>query len=283
MAGPCVLAFMIACIVALEDNHICVSPMVTTDRLFRHIEQLANAPKWGRILDAGTGDHSLNWLKTLPSDAIVAVTGDAVRAKGMQEKFPEKHIEIVAGNWNDPTFLQDQMFDVIIADYLVGAIEGHAPYYQDQIFPRLLPHLAPGGKIYVAGLQPITMSLPQGHNLSEQDKLVLEMARTRDACILLAGHRTYREFPLDWIQRQLEIAGFKVQSHETFPNIYSTTTIKRQIQVGRIKLPLFHDTALAATMGKYLDKLDKQAEEATSKGPFEFGFDYVVSAVKPFE
>ncbi|KDO32581.1 hypothetical protein SPRG_03055 [Saprolegnia parasitica CBS 223.65] len=258
--------------------------MVTTDRLFRHIElHAAKAGAWGRVLDAGTGDHSLNWLKTLPIDGIVAVTGDTTRAVGLREKFPQPHIEVLAGNWNDPTFLKDQVFDVIVADYLVGAIEGHAPYYQDEIFPRLLPLLAPGGRLYVAGLQPITMSVPSGRVLSTQDKLVLEMARTRDACILLAGHRTYREFPLDWILRQLERSGLSVESKAQFANVYTTATIKRQVQVGRTKLPLVQDAMLAKSMGKYLDKLDKQADDATRDGSFEFGFDYVVAASKPFE
>ncbi|OQR98227.1 hypothetical protein ACHHYP_08999 [Achlya hypogyna] len=259
-----------------DDVKTCTTTMVTTDRLFRYMEiAVEKTTSWGRVLDAGTGDHSLNWLKTLPMDALVAVTGDAVRAVGLREKFPEPHIEVLAGNWNDPRFLEGQQFDVIVADYLVGAIEGHAPYYQDEIFPRLLPLLAPGGRLLVAGLQPITMSVPTGQALTAQDKLILEMARTRDACILLAGHRTYREFPLDWILRQMERSGLHIDSHSQFANVY------KSVQVGRNKLALVQDAVVAKALGKYLDKLDKQADEATRDGPFEFGFDYVVTATKP--
>jgi 2-polyprenyl-6-methoxyphenol hydroxylase-like FAD-dependent oxidoreductase len=39
-----------------------------------------------------------------------------------------------------------------IADYLVGAIDGFSPYFQDRAFPRLARHLAPGGRMYVIGL-----------------------------------------------------------------------------------------------------------------------------------
>ncbi|RHY33570.1 hypothetical protein DYB32_001548 [Aphanomyces invadans] len=262
--------------------------MATTDRLFRSIElkeQERHAPNcatsWGRVLDAGTGDHSLNWLKSLPIDSIVAVTGDIARSVSLRKTFPEKHIEILAGNWNNPSFLEGQVFDVVIADYLVGAIEGHAPYYQDQIFHRLFPHVADGGRLYIVGLQPIMMSLDPSKTKSNQEKLVLEMQRVRDACILLAGHRPYREFPLDWILRQAVQAGFYVESHTTFANKYSASMIKRQIAVGRNKLSLFLDQSVAKSMESYLANLDKQAVDATKDGSFEFGYDYVVTALKP--
>ncbi|RHY90744.1 hypothetical protein DYB37_003514 [Aphanomyces astaci] len=262
--------------------------MTTTDRLFRSIEvkeEEHHAPNcissWGRVLDAGTGDHSLKWLKSLPTEAIVAVTGDTNRAVSLRKKFPEPHMNILAGNWNDPSFLEGQVFDVVIADYLVGAIEGHAPYYQDQIFHRLFRHVADGGRLYIVGLQPITMSLDPSKPKSAQEELVLEMQRVRDACILLAGHRTYREFPVDWILRQTAQAGFQVQSHTTFPNKYSASMIKRQVAVGRNKLPLILDQGVADSLEKYLATLDKQAEDVTNDGSFEFGYDYVVSAVKP--
>ena len=37
--------------------------------------------------------------------------------------------------------LAGETFDVVIADYLVGSIDGFAPYYQDQIYARLRPHV----------------------------------------------------------------------------------------------------------------------------------------------
>ncbi|KAH9116905.1 hypothetical protein LEN26_007640 [Aphanomyces euteiches] len=265
-----------------------IPSMVTSDRLFRSIEVKEEEhhassciSSWGRVLDAGTGDHSLNWLTSLPIDSLVAVTGDKPRSLSLRKSFPQPNVEILAGNWNDPTFLEGQEFDVVIADYLVGAIEGHAPYFQDEIFPRLFKHVASGGRLYVVGLQPITMSLDPAKRKTTQEKLVLEMQLVRDACILLAGHRPYREFPLDWILRHLSHAGFNVVSHASFPNRYTTSMIKRQIAVGRNKLPLFLDKNVANSMEAYLSELDRQAEAATTEGPFEFGFDYVVAATKP--
>jgi hypothetical protein len=53
------------------------------------------------------------------------------------------------------------------------------------------------------------------------------------------------------------------------------------LQVGRTKLPLFQDAALSEVMSNFLAILDKQADDEARDGGFEFGFDYVVSAVKP--
>lgn len=269
---------------------VCPAPtaMASTDELFHSIEvqeQEFHAPdcitSWGRVLDAGTGDQSLGWLKMLPIDSVVAVTGATCRAESLRKKFPEPHVEILVGNWNNQSFLEGQVFDVVIADYLVGAIEGYAPYYQDQILERLFCHVADGGRLYIVGLEPINMSLDPTKPQSTQEKLVLEMQRVRDACILLAGHRPYREFPLDWILRQAAQAGFQVKSHATFPIEYTASMIKRQVAVGRKKLPRFLDQGVATSMAMYLAALDKQAKQATKDGPFKFGYDYVVTAVKP--
>lgn len=46
---------------------------------------------------------------------------------GFSVKAPD---EIVVGNWRDEQFLEGRVFDTVLADYLVGAIDGFAPYYQ---------------------------------------------------------------------------------------------------------------------------------------------------------
>ena len=55
----------------------------------------------------------------------------------------------------DEDLLEGKKYDTILADYLVGAIDGFSPYFQDQIFERITSHLNPGGRLYVVGLQPI--------------------------------------------------------------------------------------------------------------------------------
>lgn len=46
--------------------------------------------------------------------------------------------EIIIGNWDNADFLSGRKFDTILADYLIGAIDGFSPYFQDLVFERLL-------------------------------------------------------------------------------------------------------------------------------------------------
>ena len=66
-----------------------------------------------------------------------------------------------------------------------------------------------------------------------------------------------------------------------YPIKYTFYTMQRQINVARSKLKLFPTRALADSMGRVLDDLEKEAEEAASKQPngrLTLGFDYVVVA-----
>ena len=66
--------------------------------------------------------------------------------------------------------------DVILADYLIGAIDGFSPFTQELTFQRLRRHLAPGGRLYVIGLQPLPDHAPAPADV------VCEVRRLRDAC-----------------------------------------------------------------------------------------------------
>merc|ERR1712185_741435 len=81
----------------------------------------------------------------------------------------------------------------------------------------------------------------------------VQVRRLRDACILLAGHRCYREFPIDWCRRHLAQTDLEVVKTESFPILYSEASIGRQIDVAARKLPLFEDRALAASMRAHID------------------------------
>lgn len=48
----------------------------------------------------------------------------------------------------------------ILANYPVSAIDSFLPYFQDQVFHRLMPHISPWGRLYVVGLQPIPTATP---------------------------------------------------------------------------------------------------------------------------
>jgi hypothetical protein len=175
------------------------------------------------------------------------------------------------------------MYDTILADYLVGAMDGFSPYFQDMIFPRLNQHLKPGGRLYVTGLNPIPHDQITCGNNAAAD-IICKVTRVRDACILLAGHRCYREYPIEWIERHLEkVPGLKVVESHRFPIMYSHGAIVRQLNVARSKLSLFPSKELAKEMGEVIDDLERQSKEATVRSPngrIRFGFDYVVIAEK---
>ena len=129
--------------------------------------------------------------------------------------------------------------------------------------------------MYIIGLQPIPDSVPGDGNV------FCKITKVRDACILLANHRCYREYPLSWIERHVKRAGLKVIESRTYPIRYDHATMLRQINVGRSKLKLFPSQGMAKEMGKVLDDLEKESLSATKKqsdGRITLGFDYVVVA-----
>lgn len=177
--------------------------------------QRASGKKYGKVLDAGTGIYSLRWLASLlyrhsdPDDELhmtsfVAVTADENFRRDCQAKAEELGVnewgEIIRGNWDDDykngdgggsnektsLLCEGQMFDTILADYLVGAVDHFSPFFQDLLFKRLCSHLKQGGIIHLTGLNPIPEKVDGPGNI------FCKITKLRDACILLAGARPYR-------------------------------------------------------------------------------------------
>ena len=59
------------------------------DALFQQIETWYNKPS-GSVLDAGTGEHSLQWLLSNQTQSITAITGDPYHKKGLEFSRAEK-------------------------------------------------------------------------------------------------------------------------------------------------------------------------------------------------
>lgn len=243
------------------------------DALFAHVATLQGSRPWGRILDAGTGSHSLQWIAGLPSESWTAVTGEPGRAQSLSNELAARRRQgdrILAGNWTDPLLLHGERFDVVIADYLLGAVDGFAPYFQDRLFRRLRPHVA--GRLYVIGLEPYpdAPDTPAG-------RTVVEIARLVNACILLAGHRMYREYPLDWVLRSLEASGYRVEEARSFPIIRGPRFIEEQLAVCKRKLP-YMEPALARHLEGVIERLRSRAlAQCEVDRGLHFGEDYVVA------
>ena len=245
------------------------------DAIFAAIEAHEEPWGWGRTLDAGTGVHSLQWLLSTPAAPLSAVTASRsleqnVR-KGLQGELGDARL--VLGNWSQPEFLAGETFSVVIADYLLGALDAYQPYGQDLLFPRLRRVLEPGGRLYVVGLEPTPPEAkgPWG-------ELILQTERLRDAAIRLSGDRCYREYPQAWVERNLRAAGLSVEASQVFPIRYGARWVERQLEVGRGKFPRI-DSDVAQALGERADRLLAQAKAAAAAGGREvFGQDYLVVA-----
>lgn len=93
-----------------------------------------------RFLDAGTGVHSLQWIEKLKTTSWSAITADYNMKRqietdsGVQLRENDK---VLVGNWMDDNFCANLgKFDTILADYLIGAVDGFSPYAQDVILKR---------------------------------------------------------------------------------------------------------------------------------------------------
>jgi len=228
---------------------------------------------WGTVLDAGTGEHSLSWVTSLAScTGWTAVTGSEKRAISLRSHFADKmknNDEVIYGNWVDQNLLKGRVFDVVIADYLLGAIDGFAPYFQYKLFDRLKPLV--GKHFYLVGMEP----LPDATN-TPHEKLIVEIAKLRDACILLAGHRCYREYPLEWTLKHLTNSGFTIENVANFETVHTADFVEAQLDVAASKLTFIQDYALKQTMSAHIDRLRNKIH--SMRWSIRFGADYVITA-----
>lgn len=244
--------------------------------LFSYIEELQGDAPFGRVLDAGTGPRSIRWLSGLETESITAVAGDRLMERQVEKlaadwKRPQDGL--VVGNWADPDLLAGERFDTVIADYLLGAVEGSAPYFQADLFARLRPLTEK--RLYLTGVDPYVVDRPT----DEAGVLVWGIGRFRDACLLLLGKRPFREYPLDWVLAQLQRSGFEPTATRKFPASYSANFVNRQIDTCRAGLKRMPDRTLGAALTAQGESLRSNAlAHIQAHGALRHGFSYVVAA-----
>ena len=245
--------------------------------LYRHIEQAQGERPWGSLLDAGTGVNSIRWVTGLATARWTAVTGSEAEAQLTQDAIgaaqrPED--QIVVGNWADAQLLEGEVYDTVIADYLLGAIEGFAPYFQPYLFSRLRP--LTGSTLYVTGLEPyVPLTCPD----TTAGRLIWELGRFRDACVLMKGGMPYREYPASWVVDQVKRAGFKVRTFKHFHIGYKELFVNAQIDIALHGLDALSDRALAQALRARGDALRRDALDVIkTEGALRFCRNYVIVA-----
>ena len=245
--------------------------------LYRYIEELQGDRPWGAMLDAGTGANSIRWVAGLDTDRWTAVAGSAGEAQLARNAIEDRlrpHDRIETGNWTDDRLLKGEAYDTVLADYLLGAIEGFAPYFQPYLFQRLRPLTRKA--LYVTGLEPY---VPTTRPESRAGRLVWEIGRFRDACMLLKGGMPYREYPSHWVRDQIQRAGFAVRNLKHFTIGYKESFVTAQINIAMRGFEDFPDRALAHALKARGEALHADALEMIhTEGALRACRNYVIAA-----
>ena len=246
-------------------------------RLLRYIQELQGDRPWGSFLDAGTGVQSLRWVADLNTERWTAVSASpsftqTVRNSIHQVQRPEDNI--ILGNWIDPELLKGETFDTVMADYLLGAVEAFAPYYQPYLFRRLRPLTRK--TLYVKGLEPY---VPTMRPEAPDARILWEIGRFRDACVLHGNGMPYREYPSGWAMDNLHMTGFKVTAVKHFDIRYKTLFVNAQINVCAPILEKLADRSLAAALTARGEAIRAEAlAHIETEGALRAGRNYVIAA-----
>ncbi|PSN05772.1 hypothetical protein, partial [Siccibacter turicensis] len=116
---------------------------------------------------------------------------------------------------------------------------------------------------------------------TESGKIIWEIGRVRDACLLLAGARPYREFPLDWMLGRLGLAGFRILEARRFPIRYRARYVNVQLNMCLARIERFFSNGLGMAMRAYVEELRARALQLNERQDgLWHGNDYVI-AVEP--
>ena len=86
--------------------------------------------------------HSIKWIQRLQTTSWTAITADNnMSAQIMKDAEVSANIRsndsLIVGNWMDESFCSRLgTYDTILADYLIGAVDGFSPFEQDTIIKK---------------------------------------------------------------------------------------------------------------------------------------------------
>lgn len=247
--------------------------------LFRKIELLQGETPWGDFLDAGTGDRSLPWVASLPTRSWTAVTMQKSMADAASRavRSPARACDrLIIGNWADKQLLAGERFDTVLLDYVIGALDAFAPYHQEAFLQHMASRVR--GALYVTGLEPYVPVVAD----EEVGQFVGDLGRLRDACMLLARDRPYREYPAQWVAQRLRHAGLDVTHLGHFRIRNRQAFLASQLGICEERAGRFRDPALASAMLEHIAMMRRRGEALMEEHDgLPYGRDYVLRAVVP--
>ena len=246
-------------------------------RLLRYIQQLQGDHPWGTFLDAGTGVQSMRWISSLNTERWTAVSASPRHAERVSDSIKQAqrpNDRIIVGNWVDANLLKDEIYDTVLADYLLGAVEGFSPYYQPYLFKRLRPLTRK--MLYVKGLEPYVPTIrPQ--DIAGQ--ILWEIGRFRDACLLHGNGLPYREYPVGWVVDNLRMSGFEVLEVKHFDIGHKKLFVNAQIDICAPIIEKLADRDLVKALKARGETLRTKALDIiNSEGALCAGRNYVIAA-----
>lgn len=181
---------------------------------------------------------------------------------------------IELGNWASDQLLKDEVYDTVIADYLLGAVEGFAPYFQPYLFTRIRP--LTGKALYVTGLEPYVPTIRPD---TKAGQLVWEIGRFRDACVLMKGVMPYREYPMQWVADHIQRSGFTVSNVKHFTIGYKEQFVNAQIEIALHGIDEIADQALVKALCERGETLRAEAIDLIKQeGALRACRNYVIAA-----
>lgn len=195
---------------------------------------------WGTVLDAGTGATSLPFVVEVGCTSWTAVTADSARAEHLRQRHGpafRPQDRLLVGNWQSPELLTGERFEVVLADDLIGSCERYAPHFQERLLVRLWDMTQDW--LFLVGREP--WAAPQGPG----QQLLDQLARTRDAILLLAGRRPHREMPRTWVEQHMPLAPTRVRREEAW---YDQDFLSREVSAMEKNLEELSDRGLAQVL-----------------------------------
>ena len=245
-----------------------IKPCGQPDDIFSWVSSTLRAEgvtSWGKVLDAGTGHGSMCWIvRHSPSmvDAVTAASSGKYSQRVAQAAASSSgaKVNVVLGNWRDEALLAGRLYDVVVSDFLIGAVEMFWPYAQDAMLARLTKLVRPGGYLLFLGLEPYDLLLAPKDPLRKVEAL-------GDAAAMLAGAPSYREMPEAWVLRQLRgTPGFRVVSTRQFTSTLGPRYAQSQLEFAAEQAGKLDDPVLRAAILQRAAAMRTQAASFGGRG-----------------